>query len=99
MIIRLDVKKDTFRTYLVKLGFNYKIIQYETMIAAIQRKVVKDLRAAYEESTLTERSLNIFKEIGGAPSIYILEDRNYCQSINSEYLKDINRPRSLRFIF
>jgi len=35
-MIRLDIKKDTFRKYFVEMGFNYNIEQYDEFIKTIQ---------------------------------------------------------------
>ena len=58
--INLDVKKDTFLSYLIRLGYNYKIKQYDELISTIRRKILKDIQIAITENKLKESMIYIF---------------------------------------
>jgi len=85
--IRLDVSKTTFTKYIVKAGFNYKILQYEDFIEAIRRNILNTLKAAIMEDNLKEVRLRIFGD--EEVSIDIFFNFYIFTKFSLSYLKEI----------
>jgi len=65
MNIKLNVNKNTFVQYLLELGYNYKIKQYEDFIGKIGKSIQEKVKAAILEDRLDETINIIFeKEVG-----------------------------------
>ena len=88
MDIRLDVKRDTFEKYLLKMGFSFNIQQYDDFISSIRRILVHDIKEHMTNNTLRTALDTIFKNIN-FPSILLLEDSLIVNKISSEYLNDL----------
>ena len=84
--INLDVKKDTFLTYLIRLGYNYKIRQYDELISTIRRKILKDIQIGITENKLKESMIYIFDSAN--VNLLILEESERIVNISPKYLKD-----------
>jgi len=77
MILKINISKNTFEKNLVKLGYNYKIIQYEDFIKSIQNHAYKEVM-----KDLTEQTIK--KVFGSYENILI------SNIVNPENIKNIN---------
>ena len=86
MNIKLNVKKDTFRKYLIELGYNYNIKQYDDFINKMGNVIKKEISKAIKENKL---HIVINKMFIGSPELIILEDIRYIENLNPKYIKEI----------
>ena len=86
MKILINVKEQTFQKTLIKMGYNYKIHQYDDFIKAMQRMVLKELTEAFNESKLTKIIYKIFNQ--DIP-MSILENKEKIEFISKDFLKSL----------
>ena len=84
--IRLDTEKQTFNENLIKMGYNYKIVQYENLIDSIRKRIVLEIKESLKSSKLKITIKKIFKK---DISLLILEDITLITKINITYLKEL----------
>jgi len=83
MNIKLNVNKNTFFQYLLELGYNYKIRQYEDFIGKIGKSIQEKVKTALLEDRLDETIEIIFeKDIG----ILFLSDISKITHIKPSYM-------------
>ena len=95
--INLEVKKETFMNYLVKLGFKYKIKQYDDFIESVQRKVFSDLKNSMKEDNLFEVAFSIFGTFN--ININIFKNHKMINSISSKYFREKIEDGSFELYF
>ena len=83
MNIRLNVKKETFRGYLFKLGYSYQIKQYDDFIKTLGRLITNDIKSSMEDNTLISKICQIFKD---KTDILVLQDYSKIENVKEEYL-------------
>ena len=88
MNIRLNISEPTFRNYFTKIGYSYKIKQYDNFIKSIQRMVLSDIKDAFINNNIKEKLKTIFGE-GKNITINILSDKNNILTITDKYLKEL----------
>jgi len=86
MNIKLNVKKETFIQYLLKLGYNYKINQYDDFIKRIGFIILNEVNIAMTENKLSIKINQIFST---KTDILILEDYLKIENINESYLTSL----------
>jgi len=83
MNIKLNVNKNTFIQYLLELGYNYKIRQYEELIENIGKKIQKSIIDALNESKIDEVFNTIFEKDTG---LLFLSDFKKIKHIKPAYI-------------
>ena len=89
MYIKLNIKKETFKNHLLKMGYNYDIKQYDDFISSIRRKTLKDISEALSGGVLKESIHLIFGKSAQLTSIMILTEENPIDIITKEYLTEL----------
>jgi len=86
MNIRLNVKKNTFRQYLLELGYNYNIKQYDDFIQRLGNIIISEVKESILEDNLETIINKIFNK-----TIDILFLGNYLliENIKGEYLTEL----------
>ena len=85
-MIHLTTTKETFIKNLVKMGYNYKIKQYDDFIATIRRIISSQIDTAIQTTTLKEKVEQIF---GYEVSLLIIEDKNKIEKIKISFLTNL----------
>jgi len=98
MLINLNVKKKTFLNYMIQMGFNYNIVQFDLFIETIQKNVQRLLIASFMDKTLIQDS-RIMLGLGSNNSLEILEDHTLINSVNEHYLISMINTGILDFYF
>ena len=84
--MKLSVTQKTFESYLLNIGYNYKIVQYETFIQTIRTIILREIK----EHTLSNSLINYLEfTFSNIPSLKALEDNSFIDNINSSYIKNI----------
>ena len=85
-MIRINVTENTFKKTLTKLGFSYKIIQYEDMIKSIKRQTLKLIHNSIQDNNLNEVLTTIFGSFKNEMPITILINDADLKYISKDYL-------------
>lgn len=92
MNIKLNVSKNTFKKYLITMGYSLDVRQYEDMIFSIKRQARQEIINSIENLNIRETMYNIFnKEV----SLLILEDIEEVKEVSTNFIKKIIENNNL----
>ena len=83
-MVNLNVKKETFRKYLLENGFNFKILDFENFILKIKSYILNDY---IKNSSDKEYLHKIFS--GEEPPLSVLNNLKYMKFVHNKYFKKI----------
>ena len=84
--IKLNVSENTFKRYLLTIGYSLNIRQYSDMIFSIRRQARNKIIASIQETNLEK---TMYKVFNNEVSLLILEDITKIKEVSTSYFKEL----------